>query len=402
MTGTRREVTWLSQAATQAKDAALTRVVGMLDQMKDRGEADQVLNLVRQRLRALRPPRPLGFARVLFLPLDGAIVATPRWRRGEATIPRSALLPLAGAVERALGANAPPLMAQCEGRTTADGPVVVRIGAVLWPVAARSLPAAPPPDWDQSGLPAADYAAISELCRAVWAQGPVIWAAMAAGEHGPPDDMAQSALGAMLPAGARPLAAAMASILTRASQPGRIAALAARLDPQLRAQAQVALDTVLDTPPPALDLLDLAGAARVTEALLTRLDDLEQCGLLVGERQQRLAALRRQVDEACRERFLAGAETQLVAPAAKLIAAATVESAEVTAMEAGARQLRALQAVGRRVGGGAAYDKALTSLYEALVGLLPQARPGGLTRMDLARSVEILCGPDAAQKLLAT
>jgi hypothetical protein len=176
------------------------------------------------------------------------------------------------------------------------------------------------------------------------------------------------------------------------------------LDPQCRAQAQQALDRVLDEPLPQLDLLDLANAAAAGASLAARLQDMEGCGLIHGERQQRLAMLRRAADEACRERFLAGAEAQLVTPAGHLLAAPQVTDAEARALETDARQLRVLQEVGRRLGGAAGYDKALAALQEALTRLAPLAGgagAAGLRRMDLARLVEILCGPEAAAQVLA-
>jgi hypothetical protein len=397
-----REVNWLGKATAQADDQALARVVQMLDGLKDRGAADQVLAQARQRLRALRPARPLGFMRVLFLPLDGAIIASTRWRRGEPLVPRSALAPLAQQVQLRLGPQAEHLANICAGHTTADLAEVTRLGAALWPVAAQSLPAAVPPAWEETGLSGADYAGIAALCRPLWQQGELIWAAMAAGPEGPPEALARAALEAVVPTGPLPLAAALAALVGRAASPGQVAMLAAQLDPQCRGAAQEALDRLLDTTPPQLDLLDLAGATAAAAALVVRLDDLEGCSLIHGERQRRLAGLRRAADEACRERFLAGVEAQLMLPAGQMMAAATVSDAAVQALENGARQLRGLEQVGRRLGAGSAYDKALATMMEALGRLAPMAGAGAgdLRRMDLARTVEILCGPDAAMRML--
>ncbi len=398
-----REVNWLGKATAQADDQALTRVVRMLDGLKDRGAADQVLALARQRLRALRPARPLGFMRVLFLPLDGAIVASTRWRRGEPLVPRSALAPLAQLVEHRLGAQATEVVTRCEGRTTADLGEVARLGAMLWPEAALALPAEAPAGWEETGLAASDYQAIAALSRPLWQQGELLWAAMAAGPEGPPDQLARQALLAILPAGPHALAAALAALVARAASPGQLAMVAAQLEPQCRAAAQAALDRVLDEAPPQLDLLDLNGATSAAAALVTRLEDLERCTLLHGDRQRRLAGLRRAADEACRDRFLVGLEAQVMQPAAQLMATASVPDAAVAAMELGARQLRGLEQVGRRLGGAPSYDKALATMSEALARLVPLAGDGEqeLRRMDLARLVEILCGPDAAMRMLA-
>jgi hypothetical protein len=78
-----------------------------------------------------------------------------------------------------------------------------------------------------------------------------------------------------------------------------------------------------------------------------------------------------------------------------------VEDADVAAMEDGARRLRALEGAGRKLGGATAYDRALRDLTTSLGTLGGQARnPEGLRPVDLARSVEILAGPEAAAALL--
>ena len=107
MSGALRELRQLGQAAVAADDAALARLVAMLDALPDRGEIDRVLDPVRPRLRALGLPRPLGLPRLLVLPLDGASLPPTRWTRGAAAVPRSALMALAGAVQAALGRRAP-------------------------------------------------------------------------------------------------------------------------------------------------------------------------------------------------------------------------------------------------------------------------------------------------------
>ena len=399
-----REVTWLGQAMAQADDGTLTRVVQMLDGLQDRGAADLVLAAARQRLRALRPARPLGFTRVLFLPLDGVIIASAQWRRGEALVPRSALPSLAKLVQQRLAQQAVEVVAACAGRTTSDMAEVARLGQQLWLPAAAALPALPPSDWPETGLSAADYTAIAALCRPLWQHGALLWAAIAAGPDGPPEAMARSALLAILPAGPLALAAALAAIIARAANPGQMAMLAVQLEPQCRVAAQAVLDRVLDEPLQALDLLDLSAAADAAAGLAARLDELERCTLIHGERQRRLAALRRAADEACRERFLAGMEAQIVLPTGQMLTGGAASDAAVGSLERTALQLRGLEEVGRRLGGAVAYDKALATLTETITRLAPMAGQAAtdLRLMDLARLVEILCGPDAATRLLAS
>lgn len=396
-----RELRQLGQAAVGADDAALARLVAMLDRLPDRGEVDRVLDPVRPRLRALGLPRPLGLPRLLFLPLDGAILPPTRWARGAAAVPRSALMVLAGAVQAALGPEGAAIAAACAPLSTNDLGAIAALGERLWPAAAEALPAAAPAGWDTTGLASADYAPIAALCRPVWQAGPAIWAALATAVAGPPEELARAALRAVAPAGPGPLAATLATLLLRASEPGALAQLAAGIDPAARAVAVQALDQMLAAPPPPFATLDPQAAAELALLTAHRLEDLENCALLGSDRQRQVQACRRAADEACRAGFLAAAERQLVAPALRLAEAPVVTDAEVEGMEAGARRLRALEGAGRRLGGAPAYDRALRDLTASLGALGGRARhPAGLQPVDLARSVEILAGPDAAAALL--
>ena len=61
-----REVT---RGLAAARDAQILQAVAMVDAMPERGAADEIVAPLRSRLARLRPPRPLRFARLLFLPL---------------------------------------------------------------------------------------------------------------------------------------------------------------------------------------------------------------------------------------------------------------------------------------------------------------------------------------------
>lgn len=253
---------------TQADDAALGRVVALLDGMKDRGEADALLDRARHRLRQLRPSRPLAFTRLLFLPLDGAIVPPSRWRRGEGQVPRSALHALSAAVHAALGAEGEVLAAACEGRMAEDAEAVERIGRRLWPAAARVLPAAAPPEWEAAGLLAADYGEIAALCRPLWAAGPALYAVLSPLADGaPPRDLATAALGALAEAGSAPFAAGLALLMEGAPSPGQVAQAAAAAVPKFRAAAVRQAEAALDRKGPEFDLLEVSAAAEAALAL---------------------------------------------------------------------------------------------------------------------------------------
>src|ERR1700722_6497441 len=145
----------VARSLAAARDEQILRVVAMVDAMPDRGAADQLIGPLRGRLAHLRPPRPLRFARLLFLPLDPLIVSATRWRIDEPTIPRTALACLAAALEASLGVVGRRVAGMIDGRTTQDLEVVSAAGELLWPRAAQALMDAKiPADWETTGLAA--------------------------------------------------------------------------------------------------------------------------------------------------------------------------------------------------------------------------------------------------------
>ena len=68
-----------SRGLVEARDDQVAQIVAMVDAMPDRGAADHLIAPLRARLARTRPPRPLRFARLLFLPLD-PLLASSVWR----------------------------------------------------------------------------------------------------------------------------------------------------------------------------------------------------------------------------------------------------------------------------------------------------------------------------------
>jgi hypothetical protein len=404
MTRPAKEVRLLAQAANTADDAALLRLVGVLDELDVRGHLDSVLAPARSRLRWLRPTRPLRFVRLLFLPLDGAVVEAAEWRRGTPTLPRTALLPLAGAVLAGLGEAGQALAGRCLRHTTGETEAIAKLGAAIWPQAAALLPAAPPATWSETGLSAAEYAEMLALCRPVWRVGSAIWPALAAAEAGPPEELVRAALSAVAPAGPAAVAATLATLLLRATAPGAVAEIAASVAPAGRTVAVQALEEVLEQPPPPFAELEPEVAAEAAIDLAGRLDELAQCSLLEGERQSLLASSRNAADAACRASFAAAARDRLLLAVARLNTAETIGDAEVAALEEDARNLRILEMAGRKLGGEGAYDQVVRTMTRQLTTMLTQARPdgAGLRPVDIARCIEIIAGPEAAAQAMAT
>jgi hypothetical protein len=392
---TEREV---ARALAEASDTALTRAVALLDSLPVRDAAGRLLERVRPRLRRLRLPRPLTLTRLLFLPLAGAIVPPPAWRREPDRLPRTALQPLAGALREAGGAELLALETALAGHSFEAEEVVGELGRPLWALAARALPEATPPGWaEATGLGPGDHLAFARLCRGVWRHAGPLWEAMAEAEAGPPEELARAALAGPAGEAAPVLAACLATLMERAAMPARLAGVAANLAPGAKAIADRALDALIEASQPVLDASDPAGAAERAARLVSVLADLEAPGAgQAADRRERVQRLRVAADLACRAAFAEGLAGGLLGTAARLAECAT--DREVASLEDAARGLKRLEASGRRLGGDEAYDRALRAAEARLLAL--QGAEAGLTRMDRARLAEILLGRDAARAIL--
>lgn len=387
----------LRHAVAAAPDAVLAKVVAVFDGLADRREADALLDAARPRLRRLRPPRPIAFARLLFLPLDGVIVEARAWRRRDGALPRSALPPLAAAIRAVIGAEAAAVDAATAGRSFADHAAIDTGGRRLWRAAARAAPGLPvPAGWAHAGLSAEDFRHAIGLAAGVWRVADPLWAALAVAAAGPPEELARAALLAAGAEGPGTLAAALATLLLKAARPGSVAAVAAGLPGAPPALAERVLDDWLEECRPEIPAADPQAAARMAEAFLEAMEDLETSALgRRAERRQRIAALRRQGAEACRDAF---AETATVALLAPMTAArGAVDDATAQAIETTARHLRQLERAGRALGAAGAFDATLRRVMDQLAAL--RAAPGA-NPADAVRLVEILAGPEAALRLL--
>lgn len=391
----------LRAALTEAPDAAVGRVVAMLDAMNDRGEADAVLEAVRPRLRHLRPARPLRLARLLLMPLEGALVAPAAWKGAPHEVPRSAIGPLLRAVGAALGPLAEEIEAAALGHDSNETALIARLGGRLWPAAGAAALANPPPGWPEAGLPAASAGPVLALCAALWRHAVTLWAARDAAPEGPPEPTLRAALVPLAAEGPAPLTAAMVLLLRHAAEPGCVAAAATALSPASGGVAEREVQAMLVRDAAAIAASpDPAGTAEAAAALARRLSNLEEAlanGLFPGRRTP-AALARHDGAAAAHERFADAMLTGLLVPAARACGVPRAEDAAVAALEEAARTLHGLEAAGRRLGAEAAFDRTVRDAVARLQAL--GAAPGGLTRVEIARLVEILAGPEAALPLL--
>jgi len=287
----------LSTAVGQTTDAALMKIVTLLDSLTIRpGALQGVLDSALPRLRQLRPARPLRLARLLFVPLEGIIVSGSAWKSGDGTLPRPALPAIAQAVEKAVGPRTLALSAALARLApSAVGPIGT-LGAMLWSEAADRAPrciVAP-----EEGYSAADMQAFLALCAAGWRHGAAIWTNVG---HAP--DLPQPAqLRSLLTAASADPAAlriVLATLLYRSGRPGSVAAMGRDISPAVTKAIEAALDRRIEGSVTPVDLATPELAADAQARLSAMADDLKEAGWLGSKaRRTRLDQVRAQVERA--------------------------------------------------------------------------------------------------------
>ncbi len=385
-------VSQLQARMARARDGQIARIVAAVDALPQRGEADTLIAPLRLRLAQLRPARPFGFTRLLWLPLDPVVLPAERWRPGDAGVPRRCLAPFAEAVRSALPDRGMALDAQARLLAPDDRTALVAAGAAVWPVAAavlRRLPAGP--GTREAGLAEAEIAPLATAMAAVLAEAAAL-EAMAATSCLATDEAIRAMLNRGAGQGGLALAMLTAVLLARLPVPAQLLVAAADGKPADRAmdhtltrlQSDVAAGASLDGDPTeaALD------AARVA-AVLAGLEATAST-----ERRRKLDQIRREADALCLGRFGRAATATLAQIG--LLAVTGSDDGAVAALETAARDLRRLETAGRRLGSGERYDATLLAVSANL-----RSPDTALGLADRVRLVEMLCGPDEALALLA-
>jgi hypothetical protein len=399
------ELRALSRDIAEAGEPQIKRIVAHVDAMANRGAADALIEPLRQRLRLLRPPRPLRLARLMFYPLDPLIVPGSRWLPGRTTIPRSALTAITERVRQAMGPEAQAIEAEIAGKTTADAGLITALGRPLWPAVARILLEANVPEgWEATGLGDVAYRPLADSIAALLTQAAPLDRLCAETANGllPPNP---EKVGFMLRhiAGTCPAALPMliALLLVRLPQ----AAASIRLDGGPDAAAiEMAFNQATDRVLRQLEeedgtealiaagkLADAGAAAARIAKLLEQLDT----GHRTPQRREQLRSLRQRLDASSRARFTLGLQEEFLMPLQNL--GNPPDPAAIRDLEAAARGLRVLEMEARAVGSGASYD---FLLRQATATVKDGALRDRLAVVDQARLVEVLAGPDAAFEMM--
>lgn len=391
----------------QARDEQLTRVVALVDALQERGAADDLLAPLRARIAELRPPRPLNFARLLFLPLDPLIVPAARWTAGSPAIPRDVIVPLAHVIQNALGPEAQPIQAAIAGRLSDDANAIVAGGKLLWPAAAQILKQAPTSDCAPAGLANAASPQLVACIAFVLEHAMTVQHLV---------DIARRNKRAALekirtllevsitvnPWDGAMLVALLLARLPRAELLREVLSWFGRLDAEGgRAVLDSAVNFFLDelerrgSAEGPLAGVELSQAGNEIARLATILNELATHYGDAFERRRRLENLRRSINESCRRRFEKGLTCELIEPLKAL--PEQIDPIVITAFEDTARNLRRLEFAVRQVGDSSRYDELLRN---TMVIVREEIRSPALTLADRIRLIELLAGPEEALAMM--
>ena len=375
-----------------ADDARVLEVLRYVDKLADRGQADALLAPLRDRLRRLRPPRPLRFNRLLCKPLD-AVLQDPRaWRPATPHIPRSVIDVLVSLVRAAAPDATRAAEAIIEDSTQPETMRILQAGQQIWPAAADCLRAAPvPAHWASTALPPATFRPIALASAVCWAAAlPLLRLADPGVTAAELNQGAAALLNEAEADGAVPWGALLLTLLHQFPQAEDVlhAATAMRADRAMRQIGEACLEASWQWveqgtvgPGPA----DPAEAALELRQQNTLLEHIGRD----PKHHRRAAGLQAALRAASTDRLATAVQERLLAPLQVQGAIQPQDDASITALEDDARGLRQFEGEIRRLTKGAHQDLGLNSAIAAI-----NAR-GDIPAIDRARLLEILLGPQA-------
>jgi len=291
------------------------------------------------------------------------------------------------------------LQASTEGLRMNDSVAVGAIGRRLWALAAHTMPQVPPPNWKEvTGLRPEDHGVLVRKCIGIWREASPFWDAVEAAADALPEPLLRTAMAPFADDEAL-FSVCLATLMQHSAAPWVVADKAGRLGAIPRLVADRALDDVIEAVAPRIDAQEPGETARMVDQACDAWQAMTVSNSAApGKSRRRAQQLRNEADRACCAAYPVALEARLLQPLAGLIQAA--DDVAVTELEAAARQIRAMGLAGRRLGSAGKYDDADLYLPARLASLIPQLAPGALTRLDIARLAEIICGPEKAAALL--
>ncbi|MCX7369902.1 MAG: hypothetical protein NTX90_13615 [Alphaproteobacteria bacterium] len=362
-----------------ASDAALEKIVMLVDRLANPEIHERLLGPSLRRLKRLRPPRPASLMRLLFLPISGALIDAPQWRRSDGRVPRSALGPLLQSLSRVIGPQTEAISIQLRGGSLDDIKLVDRCGRQLWNLAADAAPRLSlSPSWASVGLSEQDFDAVRNLAGALWRHAGPLW-----------DGMQQ--VGGVF-------SAAVETLLQRAARPSNFLSLIRDLPTQVSGMIEDALNLWVGASLTEIAEDDFATGARLAREIGVIIVALEEQPKITAKIDAReLVSHRRNLELFCRSSYR---EVVSVHVTKALLELAPDHSVELGEIEAMARVARSLEETGKRFGPPQSYAALQDEFRAQMEKLRQNDANAAVTPMEIARIEEILIGQEEAEFFL--
>ena len=383
-------------------DETLLRIMAMIDRLPGRSKLDPLLSDVRPRLAQLRPPRPVTFTRLLFLPLSGALVDQADWRREPHTIPRTALHLISSLISELLGEASQGIAEALRPASFSNFAVVERFGRPLWESAARvGERINPDKRWADAGFSSEDFLSNMRLATGVWRHAGAIWDVLRLGDSPASLDAIKVALAGPAAEDLAVFSATFRTLLRAVRNPSALAALVAGGMPPGTSEIVIEnLENWIEGALPGLADCEASEAADRAEELGKMVEILGQTPFFqVPRRRKQLSSFFWRLEENCRVLLLEIVNEQILP--ALTPSSAPFSDIAFAQLERQARAARRLDGLGRHFGNDPSYEETQQRVTKAFVAASKASEMLSMTPVDILRLGEILLGRDKARSLLS-
>ena len=382
-----------------ASDAALAKIVALVDRLGKPDMHEALLGSSLRRLKHLRPARPANLMRLLFIPLAGALVDPLHWRRTEPRIPRSALAPFLEGLTPILGSHVEVIMSQLRDASLDNEKLVDRAGKQLWEAAALAVPRLHYGDtWSKLGFGRSDFDTITALAGSLWRHAGPLWDGLKQVAGACQSEGLRMALIGPANENNSVFSASLITLLQRAAYPSNFVSLFQELPVLVTPVVENILNNwVIETLPDLWEEDFATGAhlAREVGMVILALEDLPRVTARTDAKE--LVSHRRNLDQFCSAAYR---EVVLVHVTQALFELPAEDTGGFDQIESMARIGRSLEDAGRRFGSPKPYEDLQDEFRAQMEKYLKEKPRSAVGAIEVARVKDILIGQEAAERFV--
>ncbi len=389
----------LGNEVEAASDKALLQVLALVEKLGNADIHERLLGPSLRRLKRLRPPRPASLTRLLFLPLEGALVEPIQWKRSDGRLPRSALGPLVESLHHAIGPQFDAISIQLRGKSIDDQKLMTPLGLRLWNLAETSVPRLRLGSaWSRAGFGQQDFEQITQFAASLWRHAGPVWDALQQIGGDCPPEVLRAALIGPANENREVFTAALETLLQRAKRPSLFLSLIGDLPLQVAGVVEQVLSRWISSLLPELADEDFRNSARLAMEMGLIIAALENKPRITAQvNAQELHAHRRNLDQFCRSAYREVVSTHIIGA---LLDLRRDEAGDLGEIEAMARVARSLHETGKRFGPSQSYASIQDEFRAKMEELRQGDNEAAVTGMEIARIEEILIGQESAERNL--